>query len=188
MTDTTHTTDQPAQSLSPDKEDRRQTMFASLTPALRRKVDQAIIDHDPPTYRGVHEKFKLAELGVGYSAFYRYARKLRAGADLLNLADMALPDEPQLARTLPRLLAQRLVEVLLHQEDASPGEIHRLTDAYRLAAGASLAREKFTAALAAAEKKAQAEEDEELDLLGDYLATRNRRPPTTDGNGTTNSQ
>ena len=164
MTETTLTTDQPTQT-PPEKEDRRLIVFANLTPALRRKVDQAIIDHDPPTYRGIYDRFKLAEVGVGHSAFYRYARKLRANADLLSMAELALPDEPQLGQALPRLLAQRLVEVLLHEEDASPGEIHRLTDAYRLAASASLAREKFAAALASAEKKAEpASDDDHLDL------------------------
>jgi len=81
-----------------------------------------------------------------------------------------LPDDPQLADILPRLLAQRLFQALLYEEEASAQEIHRLTHAYRAAGALALAREKFSAARAAAGQYVQRKDNDDfLNLVNQYL-------------------
>ncbi|HVP12161.1 MAG TPA: hypothetical protein VMV94_13370 [Phycisphaerae bacterium] len=132
------------------RQSRACAVFACLSPAVRGELDRAIVNRDPPTYREIHAKFRLAEQGVGYWSLYRYARKLRLNADLLHLAQLTAPDEPDLLAALPKLLAQRLFQALLYEDNASPSELHRLTYAYRAGSNAALAREKLTAARATA--------------------------------------
>ncbi|HKQ50471.1 MAG TPA: hypothetical protein VJZ71_20535 [Phycisphaerae bacterium] len=110
--------------------DTHSTIYEKTTADERRKVDRAIVNRDPPTYRGVFEKFRLAEKGVSFTAFYNYARRIRAAAQVCNLAELVAPAQADLNQTLPRLLGDRLIETLLYQEDATPAQIQRLTLAY----------------------------------------------------------
>lgn len=110
--------------------DTRSSVFERLTADMLRRVNLSIIERDPPTFKAVHRRYQLETLGVGYHAFYRYARRLRAEAALFELAGLTAPPEADVPALLPRLLAQRLLETLAF-EDASPRQIQRLTDAYR---------------------------------------------------------
>jgi hypothetical protein len=105
-------------------------MLEKITPDLRRRVNLSIIERDPPTFKAVHRRYQLETLGVGYHAFYRYARRLRAEAALFELAGLVAPPEADVPALLPRVLAQRLLETLAF-DDANPRQIQRLTDAYR---------------------------------------------------------
>ncbi|HVP10189.1 MAG TPA: hypothetical protein VMV94_03270 [Phycisphaerae bacterium] len=149
-------------------------MYEKISPDLRRTIDQAIVDHDPPTYREIHEKFGLAERGISFWVFYRYARNIRCQAEKLHIAELVLPDEPQVLDALPKLLAQRLFQVLLYDETATAREIHQLTYAYRAAAASALAREKFTAARATADKYVKEKQNDDfLGLVNQFLTAAN---------------
>ena len=110
----------------------RSSVYSVLTPEVRQQVRLAIVDHDPPTYRGIYEKFKLADTGLSFQAFYRYARNLRDRVETLQHAELALPGETEVARALPLLIGRKLVDALLDQE-ATAGAVCRLAEAYRRA-------------------------------------------------------
>jgi hypothetical protein len=142
MSDTPTTTSRPARDPL-EQPFGRSTVFDKLSPDHRRTLDQAIVDRDPPTFRGVYDKFHLADSGVSYYAFYRYARKLRARADRLHLTDLVLPDDTDLSDAMPRLIAQQLLDSMLSDETPAPEEVLRLTRAYRLATQTYLAKRRF---------------------------------------------
>jgi hypothetical protein len=139
----------------------RSTIFEKLPTDLRRRLDQAIIDRDPPSYRALHAKFGLSAHGVSFTALYRYARRLRAQADLLHVAHLALPDAPDVAQSLPTLLAYRLLDAL-NNEDSSPRLLHRLVDAWRIAVNAKLALDHEAADLAEVRRRSKNQEANEL--------------------------
>jgi hypothetical protein len=152
--------------------DSRSTLFEKLPPDLRRRLDQAIIDHDPPRYRALHAKFNLAAHGVSFTALYRYARRLRLQADMLHVASLALPDSPDVAESLPTLLAYRLLDAL-NDESSSPRMLHRLVDAWRIATTTRLALDRQEAALAEDRRKSKNREAEDLcRLAAGYLQLR----------------
>ncbi len=108
------------------------SIFEKTTPALRREINKALIDRDPPTYKGVFAKFKLSGAGITYHAFYRYARRVRSQAAMFEMTEATATAGTDLPALLPKILAQRLLEVLAF-EDVSPRHIQRLTDAYKTA-------------------------------------------------------
>ena len=110
-------------------------VFERIDPPLRRKINIAIIERRPPTFKAVHEKFALSRLGVGYHAFYRYARRIRAEAAYVQTLGATLGPEADLPRLLPRVLAQRLLEALA-TDKPSPRAIQRLTESYRASVSA----------------------------------------------------
>lgn len=119
------------------------SLLAKLPPDSRRLLDQALIDRDPPTYRAVFDKFKLADHRVSFTSFYYYARRIRHQADLLNLTQLAIPDDADVPAAIHQLVSHRLLESLLHG-DPSPRALQRLADAYRIATATllSLQRQK----------------------------------------------
>ena len=143
-------------SLIPESESRS-SLFEKLPADLRRRLDQAIIDRDPASYRELHAKFDLAGHEVSFTALYRYARRLRAQADLLSLAELTLPDSPDLAAGVPTLFAYRLLDAL-NDETASPRELSRLVIAWRTAVNAHLALQRQDAQLAEDRKKQKSKE------------------------------
>jgi hypothetical protein len=142
----------------------RSTLFEKLPADLRRRVDQAIIDHDPPTYRAMFAKFKLADHGVSLTAFYYYARRVRAEAEMLHLAALALPESPDVAKSLPALLAYRLLDAL-NDEGSSPRMLHRLVDAWRIATNTQLELERQDATLAEIRRRSKDQEVRDLHRL-----------------------
>ena len=147
----TPTTDRPRQhKIGGDTGDP--AMYAKVSPEIRRDLDEAIVNHKPATYRGIYEKFRLVERGVSFWSFYRYAVNVRSQAEKLHFDELVLPDEAHLRDTLPKLIAQRLLETLLYDEELSPKEVLRLTTAYRAASLTAIARDK-----AAAPNRARAE-------------------------------
>ncbi len=152
--------------------DSRTTLFDKISSERRRALDRAIVDHDPPTYRGIFTKFRLADAGVNFYAFYRYARKIRLGADVLHLAELTGPEDADLPAILPTLLAQRLLDTVL-DPDASPRAVHRLADAYRIATATHLANERFAATVEADKKTVRRKEVDDLcNLVRNYAKVR----------------
>ncbi|MCB9856826.1 MAG: hypothetical protein H6818_14185 [Phycisphaerales bacterium] len=106
------------------------SVFKRIDASLRREINIAIVERRPATIKEVHEQFQLQDQGIGYHAFYRYARRIRAEASLIETA-AAMPDpDNNVPRLITRALAQGLLELLAFEE-ASPRKIQRLTEAYR---------------------------------------------------------
>ena len=115
-----------------DKLETQSSLYQKLPPSLRRQVDRAIVDHDPPTYRAVFDKFKLAAHAVSFTAFYRYARRIRTNAALVELASLALPEGAPVDKFLPEIVGERFLEAAL-DEETSPQTLHRLAVTHRIA-------------------------------------------------------
>ena len=119
----------------PDETTSRHSIFEKTTPELRRKLDRAILSYEPAGYRPLYKKYNLADLGVSFTSFYRHARRLRARAATLQLADDVLEpsDGPSLVDILPDLISQHLVEQIMANDAAGADTIYRLTLAHRAA-------------------------------------------------------
>jgi len=154
-----------------DRIETNSSLFEKTSRELRRQINQAIIDREPPTYRGIYEHFCLYDFHISFHAFYRYARRLRFHAATLDLAELALPEGTSVNDMLPELLAQRLLEAAL-DESASAHVIHRLAESWRIAASA-----RFTLGRHAAElenlknKEVTRENDRLIDTIRRYLKT-----------------
>lgn len=144
-----------------DKLETQSSIFEKTDPDFRRRLDQALIDHDPPTYRAAFNKFNLADKGISFAAFYRYARRIRAHAAMIELTRSALPDDCDPAAIVPKLLADRLLDAAI-DESSSPRTLQRLTDAWRFAAQTQLALERHQAAIEEIKKKARKSDTKEL--------------------------
>jgi len=112
----------------------RNSILKKLSPSLRRQLDRSIADRDPPTYRETFALFQLAEQGISYSAFYRYARKVRLEIEFIHTAAIAFPDGRSIHAILPNLIAARLLEIINDPDNPPKSEvILRLTRAHRAA-------------------------------------------------------
>lgn len=109
------------------------SVIKRTTPEERRKINLAIIDRVPPTYRAVYDKFALGERRISFTAFYNYARKIRLAAARYAVAELAAPSPRELGELLPRLLGANLVECLMYGDDDAPLQIGRLLRAYKTA-------------------------------------------------------
>ncbi len=110
------------------------TIVKNLTPEQRSHLDRAITDRDPPTYKGIYKRFRLAERNISFSAFYRYARKIRFNVETLHTATLAYPDGVDLHAVLPELIAVRLMEIINDPDNPpTPDAVLRLTHAHRAA-------------------------------------------------------
>ena len=128
-----------------DKLETQSSLYQKLPPSLRRQVDRAIVDHDPPTYRAVFDKFKLAAHAVSFTAFYRYARRIRTNTALVELASLALPEGKSVDEFLPEIVGERFLEAAL-DEETSPQTLHRLAVTHRIAIQNHIACHHFAAA------------------------------------------
>lgn len=94
-------------------------------------------------------------------AFYRYARRLRTHAAMLELAEHILPDDCRVIDVLPKLLGNRLLEAAV-DESASPRTLQRLTDAWRFAVQTGLALERHQITLDEIRKQASNKDADKL--------------------------
>ena len=84
------------------------------------------------TYKACYEHFRLADRGIGFFVFYRYARNLRRLAAVTEISDARSPEENDpvaLNEAISRLLTDRLIESL-DDETADSQVLHRLVRAY----------------------------------------------------------
>jgi hypothetical protein len=108
----------------------RSSLFEKLPAELRREIDIAIVERTPPTYAAIWMDLKLAEHRISYSAFYRYARRLRDRANLAEVAELT-GDEVDLDTPIRRLLARRALDSLISDDQSSPAELTALLSALR---------------------------------------------------------
>jgi len=169
-----------------DDVESRSSLLAKLPADLRLKLHQAIIDRDPPTYRALFCKFNLTGHGISFTAFYRYARRLRHQADLLDLAQLALPEDADVPAAIHNLISHRLLESLLH-DDPSPRALHRLTEAYRIATATLLNLQRQKEFLKDAVRKERQHDTESFreatasfrQVLGQHLANLEAQAPAS---------
>lgn len=103
------------------------------------KIVACLLQREPfHTVKELHRAFFLAERGVPYSTFHRFARRVRIAADLERL-DPEAPLPPAIADRLPDLIAELLVEVCTRPEPASR-TVYRLSFAFRAITNALIAR------------------------------------------------
>ena len=122
--------------------DSRSSLVEKLAPDLRRRLDDALVNRQPATYRDAYEQFKLQDHGVSYTAFYYYARRVRVKASLLEMARLTPDSGPHAHELLPEICAQRFLEASL-DENASSRRLHRLAEIYRIASHTSLERRRL---------------------------------------------
>src|SRR5205085_1829220 len=94
----------------------KSSLFTKLPRELRRQIDQAVIDRDPPAYKDVFATFNLAQFGVSFTAFYMYARRLRYQAALIDCAATAAPSEEVITDMAVRLLGTHMLKVMMDKE------------------------------------------------------------------------
>lgn len=148
----------------------RSTILEKIPADLRGDIDRAVVNRDPPTYRAVFEKFDLARRGVSLTAFYYYARRIRARAEWVHIAELAAEGRPEedVTEFLPRILAHRLFDAAI-DESTSPRTLQRLADAWRVAAATRLALHRHTLVLEDARKRADKKDMQELcDIAKQY--------------------
>ncbi len=111
------------------------SLFDKLPEELRRRLDLAIVHRIPPTFKEVWMQFELAKFGVSFSALYRYARRLRDRVNIAETAHLIDDDHPDMGAAIQKLLARRVLELLLHTGGASCAqEIAALVSACRKSA------------------------------------------------------
>lgn len=152
--------------------DSKSSVFERTDPDLRRGIDQALIDRQPPTYKAVYDTFNLRAHGVSFTAFYYYARRVRVAAALAELARTTLPEGASIHDLLPQVLSHRLLEAAI-DEDASPRTLQRLADAYRVASQTHFAHRRLAAQLDDLKKKELAQENDQLlAVANQYIKAR----------------
>jgi len=161
-----------------EKLETQSSIFQKTGPDLRRRLDQAVIDHDPPTYKAIYNKFDLAAKGISFMAFYRYARRRRTHAALIELPHQALPEDCDAVEILPKLLAHRLLDAAA-DDSTSPGTLQRLTDAWRIAARTYLILQRHQTEIEQLRKKANRAETDELCKVVKQYASLVRAQQTT---------
>ena len=144
-----------------EKIETQSSIFEKTDPDFRRRLDQAIIDHDPPTYKALFTKFNLASMNISFMAFYRYARRLRTHAAIIELTRQALPDDYDPVTVIPNLLAHRLLDAAV-DESTSPRTLQQLTDAWRFAAQTQLVLQRHQTAIEEIKKQASSAETDKL--------------------------
>jgi len=111
-------------------QDPRSSLLQRLSAEQRGELDRAIIDHEPASYRGMYKEFALGEFGISFTAFYRYARRIRLHAALQDAIEDDLPPGGDDPARLVRVLARRLWEALAHP-DGPPALIARYFNLWR---------------------------------------------------------
>src|SRR5437867_11081331 len=119
------------------------SIFEKLPPELRHQIDIAIIERVPPTYAAVWMHFKLADHRVSFTAFYRYARRLRDRANVAEIANLANDDDADIDSAIRKLAARQVLELLLNNDEIAPKDIAALISAHRHAAQTTLQDRKL---------------------------------------------
>ena len=162
-------TDQSPQTPVLTQIDSKSSIFEKTDPDLRRRIDQALVDRQPSTYKAVYEQFDLQAHGISFTAFYYYATRVRANAALIGLAQVTLPEGTVAGDLLPELLGQRLLDASF-DEETSAGTLCRLAHTYRIACEAYYARRRFAALFDDEKRKAVAKENDEFyDIANQFI-------------------
>lgn len=125
-------------------ENNKSSLFEKLPPDLLHAVNVAIIERRPPTFRAVWMELELGKFGVSYTAFYRYARRLRDRVNLAEAAGLSAEDDPGVDAAIQKLADRRLLELLLNADSAELNpEIVALLSAHHRGAQLDLHRRRL---------------------------------------------
>ena len=116
----------------------KSSVLTKVPPETRLLLNQAIIERNPMTYEGVYGKFALDTLGVSYTAFYYYARRIRMAAAVSELSK--LDGDPH--EIIPSAVAQSVLEISLDPALASK-YLLRAAQAYKAVEQAHAARKRI---------------------------------------------
>lgn len=116
--------------MSTDERNSTSSLYSKLTTNERNVIDRAIVDRSPPTIAAAYRQFNLADRGISYSAFYRYASRIRREITALRTAVLLAPTEREIKSTLSSLLASSIIDVVANDKDPSGLNILRLVNSY----------------------------------------------------------
>ncbi|MBK8269653.1 MAG: hypothetical protein IPK83_15690 [Planctomycetes bacterium] len=94
------------------------TIPSKLTPEELAAVHEALADPDRAPYGVIFDKLALREKGIGFTAFYNYARPIRLHEACLNQAGLSRTLAPHAHKLMPDLIAARLLAALV--DETSP--------------------------------------------------------------------
>lgn len=124
-----------------EKSDSQSSLFKKADAALRAKLVEALIRKDPWTYHDCFQHFELDRLGISFTAFYYWARRVRRSAALIEMA-RSCDAEHNPVELVPRVLAFRLLDASL-DDDAGLTALNRLTRIYQAASNVEIARRRM---------------------------------------------
>jgi hypothetical protein len=140
----------------------KSSVLIRVPETLRHEVNRAIIHRDPVTYEGVYQKFELNSLGVSYTAFYYYARRIRMAAALTELSKLG----GDAHAIIPQAVSQTLLETVL-DHSASSKTISKIAHVYRQIEMTRIARRRLEFDEADRE---EAKRDTQIDPDADFAA------------------
>src|SRR5262249_28464449 len=104
------------------------TVLDRIHPGLRRGVDRAILEQDPPILQDVSIQCQLRANGVSRSAFYRYAKRLRHRLEIVQSAEMLHIEGRDHNDDIQLILAAKFFEAAQDPE-TKPDVLHKLVSA-----------------------------------------------------------
>src|ERR1044071_2153603 len=122
--------------------DNASSILEKIAPDALSALEHAVVTRTPPTFTACYEKFALAEAGLSFSAFYRYARRLRDASRLTSIAELNGKDAVAALNAVPHLVANQLVDALT-VENPSSRTVARLAGAYHHFVSAQVARRRL---------------------------------------------
>ena len=100
-----------------EQADSKSSIFQHADADLRRELIDALIKRKPYTYRAVFDHYELAGIGISFTAFYYWARRVRRTAALVEMSRTCGGDgEPDPFTTVSRVIAQRLLDASLDED------------------------------------------------------------------------
>jgi hypothetical protein len=124
-----------------EKSDSQSSLFKKADAALRAKLVEALISKNPWTYHDCFRHFELDRLGISFTAFYYWARRVRRSAARIEMA-RSRDAEHNPVELVPRVLAFRLLDASL-DDDAGLTALNRLTRIYQAASNVEIARRRM---------------------------------------------
>jgi hypothetical protein len=126
----------------------RSSVLTKVPLETRRELNRAIIFRNPMTYEATYHKFDLEKLGVSYTAFYYYARRIRMASGVSELNKLK-GDTHEL---IPEAVRQSVLETALDHALA-PKHLHHAAKAYKDVELAHVARRRIDLAEKIEEKR-----------------------------------
>lgn len=146
----------PVNPLSP-----KSTIPAKVPPETLAAIHDALISSERAPYMTIYENFALREKGIGFTAFYNYARPIRLLEACQTQAGLSRTLAPDALTMLPELIATRLLAALV-DDAVPPRQIQYLVDAYRMASNLHLAHRRLDAQVTEIRRKAKLRELDDL--------------------------
>ncbi|HKQ49300.1 MAG TPA: hypothetical protein VJZ71_14610 [Phycisphaerae bacterium] len=156
-----------------EKSDSKSSLFKKADAELRAKLVEALIRKNPWTYHDCFQHFELDRLGISFTAFYYWARRVRRSAALIEMA-RSCDAEQDPVELVPRVLAFRLLDASL-DDDAGLTALNRLTRIYQAASNVEIARRRMENASQKADAAKTRSENNDLSRLCKIAAHLQRK-------------